>query len=347
MSTSPRFFSRKGPFRLADIARDVGGEVRGNGDILLEDVASLNVAQPGEISFFNNLRYQEDLQKTRAGACLVSKEHKGVVPKSTLAVVVKDPYSAFAKVGQLFYPGHAPAPAGEEWEISPLATVHPTAKIEKGVTIGPYTVVEEGVEIGAGTVIGAHGVLARGVTLGRSCVLESQVTVQCAHLGNRVVLQAGVRIGCDGFGFAFEHGKAVKIPQLGRVIIQDDVEIGANSTVDRGSNSDTLIGEGTKTDNHVLIGHNATVGRHCLLVGFSGLSGSCKLGDYVVLGAQSGVVGHVKVASHVVLAGRGAITKNIDNSGGVYAGMPARPIKQWKRAQVILGKLARESWKSS
>ena len=253
------------------------------------------------------------------------------------------PYRAFARALQLFYPNSltpkaALAAAGEP-------AIHPTAKLEDGVRVEPGAVVGREAQIGRGTTVAAGAVVGYRVTIGRDCYIGPCASVTHALVGDRVILHAGVKIGQDGFGFAMGAQGHLKVPQVGRVIIQDDVEIGANSCVDRGSLKDTVIGEGTKIDNLVQIGHNVVIGRHCVIVGQTGISGSTELGDFVVMGGQSGAVGHIKIGTGAQIAG-GSHPKNDVPPGARMGGTPAVPMLEYGRQVAAIKRLGRRGGRS-
>ena len=336
----PGFFSVAGPFTLAEIAAATQSEVAGDAaSLTLEGVQPLSEATPRHLSFFENRKYLPQLLETKAGACLVSAPFAARVPAGTVALVTKAPYRAFAQAMALFYPEglrSKAAAAGTEARISPSAVIEDGAEIEPGAVVGPEARIGRGTRIAAGAVIGYR------VAIGRDCYIGPLTSVVHALVGDRVILHAGVRIGQDGFGFAMGKQGHLKVPQIGRVIIQDDVEIGANSTVDRGALKDTIIGEGTKIDNLVQIGHNVVIGRHCVIVGQVGISGSTELGDFVVMGGQSGAVGHIKIGNGAQIAG-GSHPKDDVPPGAVLAGTPARPFKQWAREVAAVTRLARRA----
>ncbi len=263
----PGFFKRAGPFSLADIAKATGAELApgaGAADTMLEDVRTLTDAGPHDLTFFNNRKYADRLKATQAGACLVLPAFAARVPATTGKLVTADPYRGFAQALTLFYPEsrHAQAAPGGGRDL-----IDPSAELEEGVVVEPGAVIAAEARIGRGTRIAAGAVIGYRVTIGRDSHIGPLATVAHALVGDRVIIHSGVRIGQDGFGFAMSARGHLKVPQIGRVVIQDDVEIGANSTIDRGALKDTIIGEGTKIDNLVQIGHNAVIGRHCVLVG--------------------------------------------------------------------------------
>jgi UDP-3-O-[3-hydroxymyristoyl] glucosamine N-acyltransferase len=334
----PGFFDIAGPFTLAEIAAATQSEVK-DADAAgrtLVGVQPLSEASPQHLSFFDNRKYLPQLAGTKAGACLISAQFADRVPDGTVALVAKSPYRAFAQALALFYPEamrSKAAAAGTEERIASSAMIEDGAEIEPGAVIGPEARIGRGTRIAAGAVIGYR------VAIGRDCYIGPLVSVLHALIGDRVILHAGVRIGQDGFGFAMGREGHLKVPQIGRVIIQDDVEIGANSAVDRGALKDTIIGEGTKIDNLVQIGHNVVIGRHCVIVGQVGISGSTELGDFVVMGGQSGAVGHIKIGNGAQIAGNSHPKDDVP-PGAVMAGTPARPFKQWAREVAAISRLS-------
>ncbi len=340
----PRFFSNTGPHALGDIAQRVGAELAQGADAahLVHDIAALDRAGPDQLSFLDNPKYVATFETTSAGACLVHARYVDRAPKGTALLVCKDPYRSYALASQIFYPQEARGASTYEASggIHSHACVHPSVKLGKDVTIEPGAVLGENVELGEGTIISANVSIGRGCTIGRHCFIAPNVAISHAHIGDRVILHPGVCIGQDGFGFAMGLPRHEKVPQLGRVIIQDDVEIGANTTVDRGAGPDTVIGEGTKIDNLVQIAHNVVIGRHCIIVSQTGIAGSTELGDFVVLAAQIGVAGHLKINSGAQLAARSGVTHDIP-PGERYGGAPARPVKEWAREIAALRKLGK------
>jgi UDP-3-O-[3-hydroxymyristoyl] glucosamine N-acyltransferase len=233
-----------------------------------------------------------------------------------------------------------PASSFDQRGVSPRAHVHPDAGFEYDVTVDPGAVIGPGARIGSGTLIGANAVIGPGVRIGRDCAIGPNATIACALIGDRVIIHPGAHIGQDGFGFALRAEGHLKVPQIGRVIIQDDVEIGAGATIDRGANRDTVIGEGTKIDNLVQVGHNVVIGRHCVLVAQSGVSGSCVIEDFAALGGQAGLAGHLHIGAGAQVAAAAGLMRDVP-AGERWGGTPAKPMRQHFREIATLEKLAR------
>lgn len=338
--SDPVFFPPMEPQRLETIVEWAEAElVRGEPETLIESVGPIEGSQEGGLVFFDNTAYLDKLKETSAAACIIAPRHKDKVPESVAVLVAKDPYRAWAKVLARLYP-HAMSPktAGSKG-ISDRAIVDPTARLEDGVSVEPGAVIGADVEIGAGSSVLANAVIGTGVRIGRDCVIGANATVQHALLGDRVYLHPGVCVGQDGFGYAMGPEGHLKVPQVGRVVIQDNVEIGSNTTIDRGANRDTIIGEGTKIDNQVQIGHNVVIGRHCVLVSQVGISGSATLEDFVAIGGQTGVRGHVRIGMGAQVAAVSVVGDDLA-PGGRYGGAPAKPVKQWFREVAAVRKLA-------
>jgi UDP-3-O-[3-hydroxymyristoyl] glucosamine N-acyltransferase len=338
----PIFFPRAAPLSLAEVASFARAELPAGADgaALIADAAPLETAGPGDLAYMDNAKYAGALAATRAGVCLVSTRFAARAPPETVALVTPQPYEAFAKALARLYPGAVrPGSSFGATGVSPGSSVHPTARLEHNVTVDPGVVIGPHAEIGSGTVIGAQAVIGPHVRVGRDCSIGPGVSLLNAFVGNRVILHAGVKVGQDGFGFAMGAGGHKKVPQVGRAIIQDDVEIGANSTVDRGASRDTIVGEGTKIDNLVQIAHNVVIGRHCVIVAQVGIAGSTMLEDFVTIGGQVAVNGHLRLGKGCQIAASSAV--NTDVPPGVrWGGIPARPAREWFREMHTLKNLA-------
>jgi UDP-3-O-[3-hydroxymyristoyl] glucosamine N-acyltransferase len=305
----------------SDIAKLVGGELVGDGRLLVTGFAGIKEAQSHELAFLANPKYESLLSATQAGVVLVYPETS--CPGKTL-IKVNNPSLSFTEaINHFLKDGHDHRPKG----IHPTAVVAPTAKLSPGVAVGAHTVIEDGAVIGKGTVIYAHCYVGHGTHLGQECLIWPQVVLrEKVFLGNRVIVHSGTVIGSDGYGYIAVDGRHVKISQVGTVMIEDDVEIGANVTIDRARFDKTTIGEGTKIDNLVQIAHNVTIGKHCLIVAQSGIAGSTKIGDHVILAAQSGLVGHLTIGDGAVVAAQSGVTRSLAPGEQVF-GSPAHPLK--------------------
>lgn len=337
------FFERSGPFSVDTIARAVGASLGDgvDGSGMIDDVKPLQIATAEHLSFIDNRKYLGELSRTRAGACIVSGEFRQRTPASTTALEAQVPYQSFARAMKLFYPDAMRSKAAASAANQQVSLVHPSAQIDEGVIIEPGAVVGREARIGAGTIVTAGAVVGYRVVIGRDGYIGANSTVTHAIIGDGVIVHAGVRIGQDGFGFAMSAKGHEKIPQIGRVLIGNDVEIGSNTTIDRGSLMDTVIGDGTKIDNLVQIAHNVVIGRNCIIVAQSGIAGSTQLGDFVVMGAHSGVLGHLNIGAGTQIAGM-AHVKNDLAAGSRVAGTPAQPFNDWARELATLKRLSRK-----
>jgi UDP-3-O-[3-hydroxymyristoyl] glucosamine N-acyltransferase len=329
----PRFFRRTGPHRLADIAGLAGASVA-TPDRLFAGVAPLQTAGAEDVSFLDNRRYAGLLAGTRAGAVIVHPDFAAAVPAGAVAIVTPEPYVAWARVSALFHPA-APAAAG----IHPSAIVDPTAMIDPGAEIGPHAVIGAGARIAAGCVIGPLAVIGAGVEIGPASRVHAHAVISHAVIGAHAVIYPGAKIGQDGFGFAITKTGFVPVPQLGRVIIGNGVEIGANTTIDRGSAQDTVIGDGVHIDNLVQIGHNVNIGRGSVIVAQAGVSGSTAIGEQVMIAAQAGLAGHLTVGNKARIGAQSGVMSDVP-AGQEVLGAPAQPAKAFFREVVTLRKLA-------
>lgn len=308
--------------------------------LLLDDVSPLNAADQSHLSFLDNSKYKDDFINTKAGACFITEEMLEYAPDNTICLVTPYPYKSYALAAQIFYPSHK-----TEAFIAKTAIIDPSAKIGKNVCIKEYAVINAGVEIGDNTVIENHTIIDQNVSIGQGCTIESNVSVSHAIIGDNVRLYPGVRIGQDGFGFAIDPSGHVKVPQLGRVLIEDHVQIGANTTIDRGAGPDTIIGQGTWIDNLVQIGHNVEIGRGCIIVAQVGISGSTHLGDFVAIGGQAGIAGHLKIQTGARIGAQSGVISNLAG-GEEYLGSPAQPKSQFFRQLAALRRLIKTQKKS-
>lgn len=286
----------------------------------IADVAALDRAAPWDLSFLDHERYAAIAAATRAGACFTTRALAGNLPARVAALVVDNPYRAFVLVARALFAGALQPSSLYLAGDNAGAQVHPSARLEADVTIEPGAVIGPRVEIGSGTVVAANATIAGEVCIGRDCVVGAGTTIGHALIGDRVVIQAGCHIGQDGFGFVADAQGSLKVPPRGRVIIQDDVEIGAGTTIDRGGIGDTVVGEGTKIDNLVRVGHNASIGRHCIVVAQTGISGSATVEDHVVLGARVGLNDNVTVGEGARIAAASIVQDDVPAGATVVRG---------------------------
>jgi UDP-3-O-[3-hydroxymyristoyl] glucosamine N-acyltransferase len=336
-------FFRRGPgLSVADIAALTGAEPRG--DVRMDDrvdgIAPLETAGPRDLAFIDQPKFERHLASTQAGLCLTADRFAGKVRTGVNVLVARNPYSGFVSVAHALFPqALRPSSLFEAEGIASDATVHPTARLENGVTVETGAVIGPRAEIGAGTIIGPLAVIGPDSRIGRDCTVGAGAVVTNALIGDRVILHPGCRIGQDGYGYHPSAKGLQKVPQVGRVIIQDDVEIGANSAIDRGSMRDTVIGEGTKIDNLVQIAHNVVIGRHCIIVSLTGISGSVTVGDRAMLGGQVGIADNRTIGEGAQIAAQSGVMSDVPD-GGRWGGTPAQPLREFFRLQVALQKLA-------
>jgi UDP-3-O-[3-hydroxymyristoyl] glucosamine N-acyltransferase len=339
-----RFFTSPAPLRLAVLAEATGAKLAdpSHAERTVSAIAPLEGAGEGDLAFLDNSAYVKFAGTTGATACFVAPKHAESLAAGCAALVTREPYRAFAKAATLLFPAAArPQSVFGSTGVSPGAHIHPEARLEPGVIVDPGAIIGKGAEIGRGTLIGAYAVIGPEVRIGRDCAIGAHATVVHALIGNRVIIHSGARIGQDGFGFAMGPAGHFKVPQIGRVILQDDVDIGANSTIDRGANRDTVIGEGTKIDNLVQIGHNVTIGRHCVLCGAAGVSGSSVLEDYVVLAGQVGIAGHIRIGMAAQIGAQSGIMNDVPPGAKMF-GTPAKPARQFFREFAVIERMVQK-----
>jgi UDP-3-O-[3-hydroxymyristoyl] glucosamine N-acyltransferase len=328
-----RFFGRTGPHSAVAVAAACGATVDGDGGRLLHGIAPLQAAGADQLSFLDNRRYASALTASGAGAVIVAPELAARAPEGCVRLLSPTPYLAWAQACALFHPA-PPATPG----VHPTALVDASARLGDGCAIGAFAVVEAGAELGLGCALAPHAVVGAGCVLGEGCRIGAHASLSHAVLGARVFVHPGARIGQPGFGFAPGPRGFVSVPQLGRVLIGDDVEIGANTTIDRGSAADTVVGAGTRIDNLVQVAHNVRIGRACVIVAQVGISGSTEIGDFVQIGGQAGLTGHLTIGSRVRIGAQAGVMADVAEAAEV-AGSPAVPVRDALQAAALMRRM--------
>jgi UDP-3-O-[3-hydroxymyristoyl] glucosamine N-acyltransferase len=344
--TKSRFLRHPPGLTVGEIAALTGAMVQ---DVTkhsqrMTNVAPIDLAEAGDLTFVDNAKSAKALTSTRAGAILISERYRCRVPNDLVVLLTPKPYQCFVLIARELYPDSLrPLSLFETEGIASSAAVHPDAQLGRDVTVDPGAVIGPRATIGAGTIIGANAVIGPDVQIGQNCSIGPGCSITNATIGDRVIIHPGCHIGQDGFGFILGASEHLKVPQVGMVVVDNDVEIGAGTTVDRGGVRNTVIGQGTKIDNLVQIAHNVIIGRHCIIAGQSGLSGSVTLEDFVVLGARVGIRQHITVGKGARLAARSSVMRDVP-AGAFWGGFPnAKPLRQFLREVVTLERLAKTS----
>ena len=340
--SDPKFFKNSGPFTLEDINKFLGTKLSNNKvskDFFISDIATLSNAKEGSITFFQDLKYKDDLFITKASACILKKEHSDYAPKNLYLIYSENPYMDFTKISQKFYPFELLSKSTTGVKSQDI--YDESIKLGKDIIIEKGAVIGKNVTIGDRTTISSNSVIGIGVKIGSDCYIGSNVNITHSIIGDNNIIHQGTSIGQDGFGFSMSSEKHHKIPQVGRVIIENNIEIGSNCCIDRGSLQDTIIKNGTKIDNLVQIAHNCVIGENCIIAGMVGLAGSTTLEDFVVMGAKSGAVGHLTIGKGSQIAAKSGVSKTLP-PGKIWAGFPIREVEKWKKEISTLRKASRD-----
>ncbi len=330
----PIFFKPIGPLKAAELAKATGCELRGDGEQLIKNVATLSGAQKGDLTFLSNPSYIAQLPQTKASACILDKRYALEAPEGLVMLISDNVYVAYAQIATMFYP--APTFVAH---ISPQAYVSKNAKIGHGCHIEAGAYIEDNAIIGENCYVGANTYIGQAVIIGKDTFIAPNTTIICAQVGQRCIIHSGVRIGQDGFGFAPSKTGIIKVPQIGSVIIGNDVEIGANTCIDRGALEDTVIGDGTKMDNLIQIGHGARLGKSCVIVAQVAVAGSTVIGNGVMCGGQAGIAGHLNIGDGAMVAAQSGVMQNVE-AGEVVGGTPSVKIRDWHRQTAILRRMS-------
>jgi len=324
----PRFFKNHGPFRVAELVQIADVEMASgcDPDMVIRDIAPLDVAGVDDLSFLDNTKYLDAFRASKAGVCVVAKKFAEDAPAGMSLLISENPYRAYALIAQAYYPNTQ----AEASDHHPSAVVDPTATIGNDCVIGPLAVIGADVALGDNVIVGAGVAIDRAVTVGSGTSIGANTSLSHCDVGSNCLIHPGVRIGQRGFGFDMSPEGHLDVPQLGRVIVGNDVEIGANSCIDRGAGPDTIIGDGCKIDNLVQIGHNVHLGNGCVIVAQAGIAGSAHLEDFVVLAGQSGIAGHLRIAAGTQVAARSGVMHDTE-PGQRMAGNPAMPAREFFR----------------
>jgi UDP-3-O-[3-hydroxymyristoyl] glucosamine N-acyltransferase len=333
-----RFHPKLGTYTLKDICAQSDCRLLNpeHENFIVENIAPLQEALPADLSFLDNKKYKNAFQNSKAGACIVHEEFIAFAPSDMKLLISKTPYKSYALAAQMFYGVAQKRAAG----IASTAVIDPSADIDPSAQIDSYAVIGAHAKIGANTYVGCHAVIGDHVEIGKNCDVGAHAVIHYALIGDHVRLYTGVRIGCDGFGFAIDPKGFVKVPQLGRVVIEGYSEIGANTTIDRGTLGDTVIGLGTWIDNLCQIAHNVKLGRGCVLAAQVGIAGSTEIGDFTLLGGQAGVAGHLKIGSQVRIAAQSGVIGSIEDHAEIM-GYPAVQKSEFLRMNAVMRKSAR------
>lgn len=338
----PRFYKNAGPFlfdhvmEMSQAHLDPEKRIMTH-DLWVHDVASLSEGKENDISFCMGEKYRSELEKTQISYCFISEDFRLSVPSSVISLLTSSPQRSFSKIAEAFYPDSCSLPC----QPMDFPFIHPSAQIGENVILAPGVVIHERAEIKDNVHLGAHTVIGPGVVVGESSRIAPHVSIFYAILGSKVVIGPGTRIGQTGFGFVMDEKGHVLIPQLGRVLIEDFVEIGSNCTIDRGSLKDTIIGSGTRIDNLVHLAHNVVIGKGCVIVAQVGIAGSTSLGDFVILAGQAGLTDHLKIGSRARVAAQSGVMRDV-REGDTIGGSPAVPIMEWRKQQVLLNKMVKK-----